>query len=210
MPMVKNARERFLQSPCRVYCFADRVGLGKTLLEAGARILQLRNKIVDDAEFHRMAAELLEYVRKFDDAVLIVNDRVDIAVTVGADGVHVGQEDRSCVEVRRQVPAGMIVGVSARYPALAQRAAAEGADYLGTGSVFATGTKPDAEVIGPPGLQAVVQAVQIPVAAIGGISAGNIRQVFDCGARYAAVISAVNAAPNPADAYRQMEAAART
>lgn len=202
------ARQRFLQSPCRVYCFADRPALGKILLDAGARIIQLRNKVVDDREYQRMARELLAHVRRFEDAVLIINDRVDIAVAVGADGVHVGQEDRACVQVRRQVPAEMIVGVSARYPDLAQRAAIGGADYVGTGSVFATGTKPGAAVIGPAGLQAVVAAVDIPVVAIGGITADNLRQVLACGARYAAVISAINTAADPGAAYREMEAIA--
>jgi len=197
-----------LQSPCRVYCFAAGVESGANLLKAGARILQLRNKSVDDDRFHRIAVELLDRVRRFDDAVLIVNDRVDIAVAVGADGVHVGQEDLPCGDVVRRVPPEMIVGVSARYPRLAQQAARDGADYVGTGSVFATGTKPEAEVIGLQGLQAVVAAVDIPVVAIGGISAANIRPVIQCGARYAAVIAGIDAAPDPAAAYRQMEAAA--
>lgn len=205
---MRNAKDRFLHSPCRVYCFADSVAMGRALLDAGARTIQLRNKTVGDEDFRRMAAELLMYVRRFEDALLIINDRVDVAVAVGADGVHVGQQDLACVDVVQRVPEPMLIGISARYPEAARQAADEGADYLGTGSVFATGTKPEARVIGLQGLKAVIAAVQIPVVAIGGISALNIRPVLDSGARYAAVIGAINAAPDPAAAYREMEAIA--
>jgi thiamine-phosphate diphosphorylase len=205
---MRTAKERFLQSSRRVYCFADSPATGKTLLDAGARILQLRNKTAGDATFERMAAELLACVRRFEDAVLIVNDRVEIAVAVGADGIHVGQTDLACAEVVQRVPPHMIIGVSARYPDIARRAAADGADYLGTGSVFATDTKPDAAVIGLDGLAAVVQAVRIPVVAIGGITAANIQPMLACNARYAAVIAAINDAADPAAAYRKMEALA--
>jgi thiamine-phosphate pyrophosphorylase len=143
---------------------------------------------------------MLECVKSFEDAVLIVNDRVDIALDIGADGIHVGQEDRDCREVVRQAPASMIVGVSARYPDLARSAAVAGATYVGTGAVFATPTKPEAVVIGLTGLQAVVKAVDIPVVAIGGITQASLRPVLETSVRYAAVLSGINDAPDPAAA----------
>ena len=181
---MRNAVDIFLRTPARIYCFADTVELCRTLLDAGARVIQLRHKTADDAAFGR-AVEMLDCVRSYEDAVLIVNDRVDIALDIGADGIHVGQEDRDCREVVRRAPASMIVGVSARYPDVARSAAAAGATYVGAGAVFATPTKPEAVVIGLKGLQAVVAAVDIPVVAIGGITrasppagAGNRRALL--------------------------------
>ena len=203
---MRRSKDVFLQGPGRIYCFADSVALGRRLLEAGARVIQLRHKTADDAAFRELAAEMLACVRSFGDAVLIVNDRVDIAIEVEADGIHVGQEDLDFREVIRRVPGEMIVGVSARYPDPAQSAAAAGATYVGAGAVFATPTKPEAVVIGLKGLRAVVAAVAIPVVAIGGITHGGIRPVLAAGARYCAVISGINDAPDPAAALRRLMA----
>lgn len=201
---MRRSRDIFLRSPGRIYCFADSVALARTLLEAGARVIQLRHKTADDAAFLRIAAAMLACVRSFEDAVLIVNDRVDIALEVGADGIHVGQEDRDFREVIRRAPAETIVGVSARYPTEARAAAAAGATYVGAGAVFATPTKPEAVVIGLQGLQAVTAAVDIPVVAIGGITHANLRPVLAAGVRYAAVISDINDAPDPAAALSRL------
>jgi thiamine-phosphate pyrophosphorylase len=198
-------KEIFLHSASRIYCFADSVDLCVALLEAGARVIQLRNKTLDDDSFRRMAKEMLARTRGHADAVLIINDRVDIALEIGADGVHVGQQDEDLGQVIRRVPAEMIVGVSARYPDLALVAQRMGATYVGAGSVAATSTKPDAEVIGLEGLSAVVAAVSIPVVAIGGIAKQNIRQVYDTGVRYCAVISGINRASEPLAAFQQLE-----
>jgi thiamine-phosphate pyrophosphorylase len=199
-------KEIFLNSASRIYCFADSVDLYVALLDAGARVIQLRNKILDDDCFRRMAKEMLARIRRHKDAVLIINDRVDIALEIGADGVHVGQQDEDYERVIRRLPTEMIVGVSARYPELALAAQRMGATYVGAGSVVATSTKPDAEVIGLEGLKAVVAVVTIPVVAIGGISKRNIRQVYETGVRYCAVISGINCAPDPAAALQQLEA----
>jgi len=201
---MRRSKDTFLSNPGRIYCFADSVALGRRLLEAGARVIQLRHKTADDAAFRELAVEMLACVRSFGDAVLIVNDRVDIAIEVEADGIHVGQEDLDFREVIRRVPAEMIVGVSARYPDPAQSAAAAGATYVGAGAVFATPTKPEAVVIGLQGLRAVVAAVDLPVVAIGGITHGGIRPVLAAGARYCAVISGINDAPDPAAALRRL------
>jgi thiamine-phosphate diphosphorylase len=200
---MRNAVDIFLRAPARIYCFADSVALCRTLLDAGARVIQLRHKTADDAAFRRLAVKMLECVKSFEDAVLIVNDRVDIALDIGADGIHVGQEDRDCREVVRRAPVSMIVGVSARYPDLARSAAAAGATYVGSGAVFATPTKPEAVVIGMTGLQAVVAAVKIPVVAIGGITRASLRPVLETGVRYCAVLSGINDVPDPAVALRR-------
>lgn len=201
---MREAKHIFLRHPGRIYCFADSPALCRVLLNAGARVIQLRHKTADDPEFRRIAKAVLAEVRRFPDAVLIVNDRVEIAVEVGADGVHVGQEDPDAHEVLRRVPPGMIVGVSARTPALAAAAAAAGVDYLGTGSVFPTPTKADAVVIGLEGLRRVIAAVGLPVVAIGGVTRANLRPVLQAGARYAAILSDINSAPDPAAAYRDL------
>jgi thiamine-phosphate pyrophosphorylase len=199
----KTPKEIFIRSPNRIYCFAETVDLCQSLLRAGGRIVQFRQKTADDETFAAIARDMLACVRAYDDAVLIVNDRVEIALAVGADGIHVGQEDRDVREVMRRAPASMIVGVSARYPDLARSAAAAGATYVGAGAVFATPTKPEAAVIGLKGLQAVVAAVDIPVVAIGGITAATVRAVLATGARYCAVISGINDASDPAEALRR-------
>ncbi|MGE5258747.1 MAG: thiamine phosphate synthase [Hyphomicrobiales bacterium] len=201
---LRNPKDIFLHNPGRIYCFADSTVLCRTLLEAGARVIQLRHKTADDAAFRQIAAEMLALVRSFEDAVLIVNDRVDIALEMGADGVHVGQEDRDCREVVNRAPASMIVGVSARTAVLARAAGRAGATYVGAGAVFATSTKSEADVIGLPGLREVVAAVDIPVVAIGGIAAANLRTVLAAGVRYCAVISGINDAPDPGAALQQL------
>jgi thiamine-phosphate diphosphorylase len=203
-----SPKDIFRRSPQRIYCFADTPELCRRLLGAGARVIQLRHKTADDAAFRRLAAAMLACVRTVEDALLIVNDRVEIAREVGADGIHVGQEDLDCREVVRRVPPAMIVGVSARTPDLARRAAAAGATYVGAGAVFATATKPEAEVIGLKGLSAVAASVEIPVVAIGGITLEAVRPVLAAGARYCAVISGINDAPDPALALARFLAAA--
>lgn len=206
MPL--SPQEAFRSCPSRIYCFADTVALCRTLLAAGARVIQLRHKSASDAEFRRLAAAMVTSVRQVAGALLIVNDRLEIALETGADGVHVGQEDLPCREVVRRVRPGMVVGVSARTPERARAAAAEGADYIGAGAVFPTATKPDAVVIGLAGLKAVVAATAVPVVAVGGIGAANLRAVLETGVRYCAVVSEINAAPDPAAAFRRLSAEA--
>ncbi len=202
--MNPEAKSIFMRHPGRIYCFADTPEMCRVLLEAGARVIQLRHKTAGAEEFRQLARALLAEVRRFDDALLIVNDRVDIAIEVGADGIHVGQEDLDAREVLRRAPQAMLLGVSARTPAEARAAAAAGADYIGAGSVFATPTKADAVVIGLPGLRAVAAAVGLPMVAIGGITRANLRSVLQAGVRYAAIIADINSATDPATALREL------
>ena len=122
---------------------------------------------------------------------LIINDRLDIALAVGAAGVHLGQDDIPLAAARRITGKDFIIGVSARYPKDALTAEREGADYLGTGALFPTGTKADAGVIGLRGLAEVLSSVSIPVVGIGGISPANAQDVITAGASGIAVISAI-------------------
>ena len=136
---------------------------------------------------------------------LIVNDRVDVALAIGADGVHLGQQDMSIADARRLGPPGWIIGVSAETVADAVRAEKEGADYIGVSPVFATPTKTDAAPpLGLSGLRQMRAATKIPLVAIGGIHAGNARDVIRAGADGLAVVSAIVAADDPRAAATQL------
>ncbi|PSC75210.1 thiamine biosynthetic bifunctional enzyme chloroplastic isoform C [Micractinium conductrix] len=171
-------------------------------IDGGATIVQLREKKIDGGAFLQQAAEVLE-VCKARGVPLLINDRVDVALAVGADGVHVGQGDLPAVTVRRMIGADLILGVSVKTVEEALRAEADGADYLGAGAVFPTGTK-ESEVIGLQRLQAICAAVDIPVVAIGGVKVGNAAETVAAGCAGAAVVSGVFAVASPADACREL------
>ncbi len=182
---------RFPHTDSDVYFFADNARRCEVLLKAGARVIQFRNKQMDDTSFGSEARGILQMVRSIPGAVMVVNDRVEVALEIGADGVHVGQEDRSCASILREAPPDFIVGVSVRTPKDALGARAEGASYIGAGSVFPSPTRPDAAVIGPEGLRLICSEARIPVVALGGITEGNLNLVTDTGARYFGMISAL-------------------
>jgi thiamine-phosphate pyrophosphorylase len=174
-------------------------------LEGGADAVQLREKSSPAFNLCRLASEIQPMARKFG-ALFVVNDRVDVALATGADGVHVGQEDLPAREARRLLPRPVVLGVSAGTREEARKAEREGADYVGVGPIFATATKPDAgEPIGLEGLAAIARSVAIPVVAIGGIDADSIAQVFGAGASGAAVVSAVVTAQDMAAATRALK-----
>jgi thiamine-phosphate pyrophosphorylase len=178
----------------RIYCFADNLPLCKKLLDGGAKIIQLRDKYSDDNAFYHSAKEMLSLVRHYDDAIFIINDRVDIALEINADGIHIGQEDENFYNVLRRVPDEMIVGVSVDNAPQAIEAEKAGASYIGAGSVFPTPSKSDAKLIGINALRDIVKSVNIPIAAIGGITLNNIREVMETGVQYFAMISEINTA----------------
>ena len=173
-------------------------------LLGGAKAIQLRNK-------GDTANELLETGKHLRDltqahgALLFVNDRVDIALAIGADGVHLGPEDPPIQAVRRLVADELLIGFSADDPELAHSAVAEGANYIGCGAIYPTSTKPDAgDVIGMPGLRSVIDAVDVPVIAIGGITNRRIPEVLAVGATGVAVASAIMSASDPMQATYSM------
>jgi len=195
-----------------IYVITDRqVGRGRThedmaaaAITGGATILQLREKVFTTRQLLEAAARTLELARRA--AVpLIINDRVDVALAVEADGIHVGPEDLPVLAARRLVGPHRIVGASAGTEAEAIAAERDGADYIGVGSIFQTSSKVDAGApIGLEALQRIAKAVRIPVVAIGGITHANAAEVIRAGAAGVAVISAVLGADDIRDATRRL------
>ncbi len=169
----------------------------RAAVTGGVTCVQLREKHCGTREFLE-EARALRVVSRALGIPLIVNDRVDVALAVGADGVHLGQQDMPLADARRLGPPGWIIGVSAESPADAIRAEQEGADYVGVSPVFATPTKADAAPpLGLEGLRNIRAAVKIPLVAIGGIHAGNARAAIRAGADGLAVVSAIVSADSP-------------
>jgi len=160
----------------------------QTLLTAGVRLFQYRNKQGTSRRIFEAATGLLPMIRTAGGR-LIVNDRADVALVSGADGVHIGQDDLTVEEARRVLKPGQIVGCSTHNLEQLRQADASTADYLAFGPVFATGSKerPD-PVVGLDGLARARQATSKPLVAIGGITAGNARDVIENGADAVAVI----------------------
>lgn len=159
-------------------------------IDGGASTVQLREKHLDEGAFLAEAERFTALCRR-KGAVSIINDSVDVALKSGADGVHIGQEDLAAGEARRILGPGKIIGVSAHSVEEALRAQAAGADYLGVGAAFATGTKADAKPVTRETIRAVTAAVDIPVVAIGGITRENLPELKGCGLAGAAVVSAL-------------------
>ena len=173
-------------------------------LEAGAPSLQLRNKGESARELLALGRDLRALTREAG-ALLFVNDRLDVALALEADGVHLGPDDMPIAAARRAVGDGLVIGHSCDDPERAVRAVSEGADYIGCGTLYATTTKVDAgRVIGLEGLARVVRAVDVPVVGIGGIHAGVASAVAGTGAAGIAVVGAVMAAEDPAAATREL------
>ena len=188
-----------------LYLVTDRtLSLGRSTVEVvraairgGVSCVQLREKGCSTREFMD-EARLLKALLAGTGVPLFINDRLDVALAVGADGVHLGQNDLAIADARRLVGNRMIIGISAESVADAVRAEAEGADYIGASPVFTTPTKTDtAPPLGLDGLRAIRRAVQLPLVAIGGINADNAAQVLRTGADGLAVVSAIVSAPCP-------------
>lgn len=182
-----------------LYAVTDRRWLadGETLyqvveqaIDGGVTFVQLREKELAEDLFLEEAKEVKKLcnARKIP---FVINDSVDIALAMDADGVHVGQSDMEAGDVRKKLGPDKIIGVSAQTVEQAKLAEAHGADYLGVGAVFATGSKDDAVEVGPQTLRDICQAVSIPVIAIGGISKDNVSQLTGSGICGIAVISAI-------------------
>lgn len=154
----------------------------------GVTMVQLREKEASALEFYHLALKIKEVTNRYR-IPLLINDRVDIALAADADGVHVGQSDLPAEAVRRLLGPDKLLGVSAGTPALALRAQAAGADYIGFGAVFPTGTKKDASTRSVDAFWETKRAVQIPVVAIGGIHQENVHLLRGCDG--VAVVSAI-------------------
>ena len=159
-------------------------------IDGGAGIVQLREKHLDHDAFLQEAERFVALCRE-KGVISIINDAVDIAAAVGADGVHVGQSDLAAGRAREVLGPDKLIGVSAHSVEEALAAQAAGADYLGVGAAFVTGTKADAAPISRDTIRAITAAVDIPVVAIGGISRDNITELAGCGLDGVAVVSAL-------------------
>jgi len=168
----------------------DVIEVTRAAIRGGADIIQLREKEMGGAELLALAKSLRAVTAELG-ALLIINDCVEVAAAADADGVHLGPDDLPAAEARALLGPGAILGVSARSGDAARQAAADGADYLGVGAVFPTGTKAGADVGGPDRIREVSAAVSIPVYPIGGITADNVASVVAAGADRVAVCSAV-------------------
>ncbi|SEF78070.1 thiamine-phosphate diphosphorylase [Eubacterium ruminantium] len=183
-----------------LYAVTDRHWLGdrtlyevvKESLEGGATFIQLREKKLDQESFLEEAKEIKKLCAEYK-VPFVINDNVDIAIAVDADGVHVGQSDMEAGDVRAKLGPDKIIGVSAQTVEQAILAEKRGADYLGVGAVFPTGSKDDADDVSHETLKAICDAVSIPVIAIGGITAENTPELAGTGIVGIAVISAIYA-----------------
>lgn len=164
-------------------------------LEGGVTLVQYRAKTASSAEMYAEALQLKALCDSFN-VPLIINDRLDIAMAVGAAGVHLGQDDLPCAAARKLLGEDYIIGVSAHNPAEAKAALQSGADYLGCGAVFGTATKADVQKLGTEGLAAICKAKGLPVVGIGGVTANNYREVRAAGADGAAIVSGILAQPD--------------
>ncbi len=171
-------------------------------IEGGCRMVQLREKEWPSGRLLPLAARLAERCRRAG-ATFIVNDRVDLALAVGADGVHLGQDDLPPRAARPLLRKGMILGRSTHSVAEARQARDDGADYIAVGSMFATPTKPDFQLVGPELLRQIRPETALPLIGIGGITPENVAEVIRAGADGVAVISAVCGAANPGAATRR-------
>ena len=186
-----------------LYAVTDRHWLnGETLysqvekvLKGGATFIQLREKNLDEEHFMEEAKEIQELCRKYH-VPFIINDNVELTAAIDADGVHVGQRDMEAGDVRAKLGPDKIIGVSAQTVQQAVEAEKRGADYLGVGAVFPTGTKEDAVEVGKAVLKEICEAVSIPVVAIGGVGAHNVEELTGSGISGIAVISALFAQPD--------------
>lgn len=159
-------------------------------LKGGATFLQLREKDIEDTSFLKEAIELKKLCKEYN-VLFVINDNVNIAIECDADGVHVGQSDMEAGDVRALIGDDKILGVSVQTVEQAILAEKRGADYLGVGAVFPTGSKLDAEAVSFETLRDICNAVSIPVIAIGGINLNNISKLKDSGICGIAVISAI-------------------
>ena len=194
-----------------LYAVTDRAWLnGETLysqvekaLKGGATFVQLREKELDEAAFLEEAREIKALCRRYQ-VPFVINDNVDVALAMDADGVHVGQSDMEAGDVRAKLGPDKLIGVSAQTVEQALWAQERGADYLGVGAVFPTGSKADAVEVPHEVVKAICEAVQIPVIAIGGITKENVKELSGKGLCGIAVISAIFAQPDIEAAAREL------
>lgn len=172
-------------------------------IKGGTTVVQIREKTADTLDFYNLALKVKEITSKYG-VPLIINDRVDVALAIDADGVHVGQSDMPCDVTRKLIGPDKILGVSAATVDEARKAERDGADYIGTGAVFPTATKDDAPSVTKKELEDVVNSINIPVVAIGGINLENAHELKDTGIAGLSVVSAIMSSDNPKKASQEL------
>ncbi|WP_407453354.1 thiamine phosphate synthase [Methanobrevibacter sp.] len=172
-------------------------------MKGGVTVVQIREKTAETIDFYNLALKVKEITAKYN-VPLIINDRVDVALAIDADGVHVGQSDMPCDVTRRLIGEDKILGVSAATIDEAKKAQKDGADYIGSGAVFSTATKDDAPSITKKDLKEIVESIDIPVVAIGGINLKNACELTDTGIAGLSVVSAIMSADNPKKASEEL------
>lgn len=201
-----------IRSSMLLYAVTDRMWLkeGQSLVDVcrdvlgnGATFLQIREKDLNEAEFEQEAQQLKALCAQFK-VPFVVNDSVEIAMDIDADGVHVGQSDIKGRDIRAMIGLDKILGISAGTVEEAKAAEAAGADYIGVGAVFGTSTKKDARNLAGDALRQIAASVDIPVVAIGGISKDNLPQLAGSGVDGIAVVSAIFGAENPGQATQEL------
>lgn len=201
-----------MNSSWRLYVIVDRAAAGTrdladlaaAAIRGGADAIQLRDKTASSAQLIEEGKRLLPFTQAAG-IPLIINDRVDVALSFGADGVHLGQEDLPIIEARRILGPTRLIGRSTHSLEQARRAEAEGADYIGLGPIFPTPTKPDYGSVGTALIGTVAQQVRLPIVCIGGIDEATIKQVVESGATCVAVVRAVCHAQDPEAAARHLK-----
>lgn len=194
-----------------LYVVTDRTWLGdkklgeqvEDIVKAGATFIQLREKELDFDDFVSEGKAIKEITDRYH-IPFVINDNLEVALAVDADGIHVGQSDLDAMEVRTLIGKDKILGVSAQTVEQALLAQSKGADYIGVGAVFSTSTKVDADDVSYETLQAITRAVSIPVVAIGGINETNLMKLKGSGIDGVAVISAIFAKPDLEKATKEL------
>ena len=207
-----GSQPRHAPSAWRLYVIVDRAAAGErdladiaaAAIRGGADVIQLRDKTASDKRLLEEALALLPIARA-GGVPLIINDRIDVAMAAGADGMHLGQDDIPLERARAIAGRSLLIGVSTHTLDQAMAAQHQGADYIGVGPVFPTPTKPDYGSVGTSLVRQVADRIRIPFVCIGGIDAGNVGQVMQAGGSCVAVIRAVCAAADPEQATRNLK-----
>jgi thiamine-phosphate pyrophosphorylase len=168
----------------------NHIDVTEQVIRGGARIIQLRCKEGGIRDFLSIAVDLKKLCAE-KDVLFIINDSLEVALAIGSDGLHVGQEDLPVAIARKMLPIAMLLGCSVSTVEEARMALVDGADYLGVGAIFSTATKESAGAVGVARIKEIKQAVDLPLVAIGGINQDNLKDVIKAGADAAAVISAI-------------------
>ena len=173
-------------------------------IKGGTTIVQLREKTASTKEFYDLALKVKEITSRYD-VPLLINDRIDIALAVDSEGVHIGQDDMPAGIAREIIGEDKILGVSASTVEEAKKAEIDSADYIGSGAVFPTATKDDADSVSEEELKEIVDSIDIPVVAIGGITVENASSLKDSGIAGFSVVSAIMSAEDPKEASKKLK-----